>query len=55
MNELYILGGALVAAGAYIMYLHSAVRAYKYNVRVLTYILEQVEDHLQEVEDGKED
>ena len=55
MNELYLLGGALVGAGAYIMYLHSALRTYKYNLRVLGYILQQVEEHLQEVENGKED
>lgn len=55
MNELYLLGGALVGAGAYIMYLHSALRAYKFNVKVLSYIIEQLEDHLQEVENGKED
>ena len=55
MNELYVLGGALVVAGVYIMHLHSALRTYKYNVKVLSYILQQVEEHLKEVENGKEE
>lgn len=55
MNEVYILGGALVAAGAYIMHLHNTVRAYKYKVNVLGYILEQIEEHLQEVENAEKE
>lgn len=48
MTELYVLGAALVGAGAYIMYLHEKLRAYKLTIQVLGYTLEQVEAYLKE-------
>jgi len=55
MNEVYVLGGALVVAGAYIMHLHNALRTYKYNVKVLSFVLQQVEQYLKEEENGTEE
>lgn len=55
MNELYLLGGALVGAGAYIMYLHREIKLYRRDVGVLTFVLAQVEQVLKEEADGKED
>ena len=55
MNEVYVLGGALVVAGAYIMHLHNTVRAYKHNVKVLSFILQQVEEYLKEEADAEKE
>jgi hypothetical protein len=48
MNELYLLGGALVGAGAYIMYLHREIKLYQQDVQVLSFVLSTVEGMLKE-------
>jgi len=55
MNELYIAGTALVAAGVYIMWLHREIKLYQQDVRVLSFVLAQVEQALKEEADGTED
>jgi hypothetical protein len=50
MNEVYILGGALVAAGVYIMFLHNELRANKGALKVLGYIIEQLAESMEQTE-----
>lgn len=55
MNEVYILGGALVGAGAYIMYLHREIKLYKQDVALLMTFLSAASSVLKEEVNGKED
>ena len=55
MTELYVLGGALVAAGAYIMYLHKEIRLYQQDVKILGFVLSQIEEALKEEANDTED
>ena len=55
MNELYILGGALVGAGAYIVYLHREIKLYQQDVALLMTFLSSAASVLKEESNGKED
>ena len=52
MNELHIMGLALIAAGLYISYQYSVITKYRRTLALATYALEAAYIHITE---GKED
>lgn len=48
MNETYILGGALIASGLYITYLHNVIRKYRYTLTLTNTALEAAFEYIME-------
>ena len=46
MNELHIMGLALIVAGLYISYQYSVIQKYKNTLALATYALEAAYDHI---------
>ena len=55
MNELYLLGGALVGAGAYIMYLHREIKLYQQDVALLMTFLSSAASVLKEEKNAEKE
>ena len=51
MNEVYILGGLLIAAGLYISYQWSVINRYRRTLAYATYALEAAYIHITESKD----
>ena len=55
MNEVYVMGGALVIAGVYIMWLHHVVRVYRHGCGALHMLLQQAVALLEEDNDAEKE
>ena len=55
MNEVYILGGLLIAAGLYISYQWSLISRYRRTLSLATFALEAAYIHITEDKGSEED